>query len=223
MRQVILSDRQYRDIVRDTWEAVLEINKPPTIFIRGEMPVRVVSSREGPKIDILNPDKMFGVAINACDFVTINTKTGSHPAKPTQELAKTMVVLPSPQLPALEGLSATPLFTPSGKFCATNGYNEELRTQFYGMENLRLPPSSDNLDSALALVREVFCDFPYQENEFAHLLATLLCPVCTEGYSGGHTHPPCRSKFARRRKDSYSRDYLSDRNRRKTCPNCPVR
>jgi hypothetical protein len=176
MRQVILTARQYRDIIRDTWAAVKECNIPPKIFLRGEIPVRIVVGETGPKIDILNSDKMFGVIINCANFTAMNAKGYPVPTKPTQEIAKTMVVLPDVDIPPIDGVSSTPLFAPSGQFCTENGYNKELRTYFYGMESLRVDVTSNSVADALAVIREVFCDFPFQEIEFAHILSMLLCP-----------------------------------------------
>lgn len=176
MHQVNLYQRQYREIVEDTWTGVLVSNAPPTMFLRGEMPVRIVTSSQGPKIDLINPDKMFGIAINACDFTT-NGPKGCYPTKPTQELAKTMCVLPDNRLPVLDGISPTPLFAPSGELKTTDGYSEELRTYFYGMENLKLGTGPTNVADAVATIRGVFSDFPLaKESEFTHLLAAILCP-----------------------------------------------
>lgn len=186
---IILSNRQYRDILADVWSAVKSANNPPTLFIREGKITRLRQTEYGPKLEFVTPDTMFGIMIESADFFTINARGNQVANKPTTELAKTMVSLPDQSLPPIEGISSTPLFDTSGNMVVTNGYYAPLSTYFYGMEKLVKPTGPRILAQAISAVRllrdEIFCDFPFaKEGEFAHVLATLLLPFVRKCISG---------------------------------------
>lgn len=130
-----------------------------------------------------------GVLDRTADFVKLEERVekgedGSKsvveevkPARPPADLAPDLLArvdrLP---LPSLRILATSPLFSEGGELVCEEGYHAEsgIYLASRGLENVCDDVSTS---SALALLRELLCDFPFTgEAGFAHTLAALLLP-----------------------------------------------
>lgn len=86
-------------------------------------------------------------------------------------------------LPPLNGVVHSPVVTESGRMILHSGYDVETGLELDldpAVEGLEVPanPTEQEANEALDLLREVFCDFPFEdESDFFHVLAWMLTSI----------------------------------------------
>ena len=144
--------------------------------------MRIIDSDRGPQIQLLDEATMFGLLVRHADWIARHGSKVTD-AKPPKELARDMLSMPDPALPALEAIVTTPVFTPQGSLLTTPGYDPASRLWYEPMPGFALPeiptePTEDDAAEAVRLLtEELFVDFPFAaESDEAHALAALLLP-----------------------------------------------
>lgn len=176
-----IGNRQVREVIKDIWTAIRIGNSPPWLFQREGKLIQLIPGDE-PRLDIVGPDRMYGIALDVADYYRGGGDKEPVAAAPNKELIKAMVAGVDTTLPTIEGVSSVPMFLATGVLFAQNGYSPELRIQFYGMGGLgtrgtTAPTKDAAIDAVRYLREEVYGNFPFAgEDEFAHVLATLLLP-----------------------------------------------
>jgi hypothetical protein len=182
-RPTIQVNRRYlRDITADALDALKAANNPPSFFMRGTVPVRV---GEEAQAEALTNTSLKGTLDRVADFVKVTTKqsedgkptTEETPARPPSDLAPDILTRPSLPFPRLEAIATAPVVLPDGSLLLEDAFNEEhgILLRLDGLKNLRADMPADE---ALALLEDVFGDFPFAEPDAgrAHTLSMLLQP-----------------------------------------------
>ena len=180
--QVVARGRQLRDIVADTWQAVLASNDPPRLFVRGGVLVRVKHDEAGARLETLDEAATYGLLARVGDWVQV-TDEGAEVVFPPHDVARDLLAYPSQKLPRLEEVIAAPVFGKRGQVLERAGYHEGDRVWLELPDGLDLPPvpaSPTEADVARAralFFDELLVDFPFVDaSDKAHLLAALLLP-----------------------------------------------
>jgi len=91
--------------------------------------------------------------------------------------------LPSLPIPALLGVTTTPIINQDGRIHAAQGYDLESRLYYYPPAGTVIPPipeapSDDDVRRAAEIIREPFHDFPFvDDTSRTHCMASLLTAV----------------------------------------------
>ena len=174
------NNRHLRDITADALAALTEANTPPFLFRRGTVPVRVDAT---DRAEALTATSLKGILDRNADFVKVTSKQGADgepvreetPTRPPNDLAPDILALDALPFPQLDAIAAAPVALPGRTLLLSDGFDAEhgILLRLKGLEHLRadIPP-----DEAIALLIDVFGDFPFAEPAagFAHVLAMTL-------------------------------------------------
>lgn len=177
--------RHHRDISSDAYQALLQANEPPMVFVRGGQLARIITDENGrPAAGSIDADSLNHILDRAADFYTLKYVKSQQefvetPGPLQGAVVRDILAYPSwPELPALVGITTAPTFAASGRLATEAGYNPE--TQFYyhknGMRIGDIEPTAANVVAAKKLILEdMLIDFPFvDEASRAHAVAILL-------------------------------------------------
>ena len=178
--EIEVSERHMRDITADALAALEAANDPPTLYLRGTLPVRV----NGDKIEELKAAALKGRLDRVADFVKITWKQSKEgepervvtPTRPPADVPPDILTQTELPFPRLEEILHAPVFLPDGTLLAEDGYNAEhaLLLRLKGLTDLR---ADMPVKEALGWFEEVYGDFPFTEPAGrAHALAMTLQP-----------------------------------------------
>lgn len=133
------------------------------------------------KLEALTNDGFWYEISNRCEFSDGKRLLSGAP-RPVERF---LYHQPRHETPLREllGITATPVILPSGCIVAEPGYSEF--SQYYYAPSAVVPPvsdepSSDEVQSAVALLEEIICDFPFRDqdngSDRAHALAMIVQP-----------------------------------------------
>jgi hypothetical protein len=175
-----LQDRQLRDILYDTWLAIVARVIPLKLFIMNTLLVLIIERNNSYCIRSVDRDKMRGILIREITWVrTDNRKRNS---KPPEEIVKDMIASPPKKgIPTLRRLVNIPVFDKNGRLLQTPGYDEESEI-FLGLSETypQIPetPSEEQLRSSVRLLYdELLVNFPFVEQaDRCHAIAAIILP-----------------------------------------------
>jgi hypothetical protein len=178
-----INNRQLRDVIADAWPALHAANQPPRLFQRAGSLVHLRHvERAAPYIEHLDEASIYGLLARAADWARM-TEKGWVSVNPSREVARDMLVFPDEVLPAIEAVTAIPVFGENGSLISSAGYHAAERLWYHPLHNLKLEnlphePTSAQIKGALELLlNELLVDFPFvQDSDRAHALAALLLP-----------------------------------------------
>lgn len=186
--EIVVNNRQLRDIIADAWAALHLKNNPPVLFRRGKEPVRLTCNSDadqgpvGPRIESAEETLIHGLLIRAADWVKRSKEEVSH-ARPPREVAADILVLCDERLPMLYDVITTPVFGSDGQLVDQPGYHQSERLWYEPHQQLDLSelperPTAEQVAAAKSLLLdELFVDFPFvSESERAHAVAALILP-----------------------------------------------
>ena len=180
---IVHNGRQLGDITRDAIDAIAQHNTPPTTFVRAGQLVRLrEDENERPLIENLRIEHMRHVLDHAADWYRVN-KDGVHTAtSPPQDVAVNILATGQWPYPTLAGVVELPVLRPDGSFHHEHGHDTAARLYHWhrGKPYPAIPdtPSADELATAVALVDELFADFPWDTAaDRANAWALLLTPL----------------------------------------------
>ena len=178
--EIEVTGRHMRDITADALAALEVANDPPTLYLRGTLPVRV----NGDKIEELKAAALKGRLDRVADFVKVTWKQGEDgepervvtPTRPPADVPPDILTQTELPFPRLEEILHAPVFLPDGTLLAEDGYNPEhaLLLRLKGLTDLR---ADMPVKEALGWFEEIYGDFPFTEPAGrAHALAMTLQP-----------------------------------------------
>lgn len=183
------NQRQLRDVTDDALTALLARNDPPTLFQRGGVltRLRLGADHAVPLLEPLTDSALRGVLARAANWLKArSTKQGIvlEDDAPPLEVVKDVATLPDwPNIPVLEAVVETPVFTRQGKLLRNPGFHADARLWYQPADDLLVPdvpliPSSTERERARhLLLTELLGDFPFADDASrAHALAALLLP-----------------------------------------------
>lgn len=180
--ELVVSNRQLRDMGNDAVRLLEQSNVPPTLFVRSGALCQVVEDERGhPAIRSVN-DGIIAVRLaKTCDFV-VETEDGRKNVVPPRSIASYVLSEATWPFPALEAITQSPTIRQDGSIAQLPGYDPETRLFYYQRsgESVNVPeePTQDDVGAATALVDELLCDFPFDcQASRANAIALLLSPI----------------------------------------------
>lgn len=190
---IVVSNRQLRDQTGDALEALDAVNTTPVVFQRGGDIVRVRTDEATgrPMIQRLGVDEMVGLLTRSADYVEMGGIAGGLIAvKPPQAIARDILALPKWRFPALVGVVESPRVRPDGSILTAPGYDPPTKlwlAEYEGWRSFDVPlyPTQRDLCEAVALLDELFSDFPFVGSaDRANVIAFLLTPILRPAIAG---------------------------------------
>jgi hypothetical protein len=188
--RIVVTNRYRREIVEDSWRALLAANDPVRFFRHGNGGAEIDTNEDGSAcIQHLTTAGLAGRLDRCADFIKL-TQTGQHPARPPRDVVEDMEALEIP-LPPLRGIVGAPVFAPDGSLETKTGYQPSTGL-YYAPIGERVPavparPDASDLRAArLRLGNDLLGDFPWADERasLANLLAALITPMVRELIAG---------------------------------------
>jgi hypothetical protein len=178
--RVRVNTRFLRDIVTDAVAALVAVNEPPTLFMRGSELVRVPPAEA--HAEPLSIPKLRVFLDHAADFVWVDVTEGGGekeiPDRPPRDVCESILAVPpANDFPELVSIRSAPVLLPDGRLLATDGYDGDsgLLLRLRGLEDIRTDMPVE--EARTWLFDELFGDFPFVDDASrAHTLALVLEP-----------------------------------------------
>ncbi len=161
------------------WTLVEEHNRPPTLFRCGGLSWLENTEHGRCVVRQLDAARLRQWLSARVDFFRMVQRT-PRPVRPPGDLLEDLLVRPEPPVPILTRVVASPVIAADGTIHATPGYHPATRCVYAPAAGFTVPPVSAvptdaERQAALALLEEVFCDFPFTSAaDRAHTLVALL-------------------------------------------------
>ena len=190
--QIVVSNRQLRDIVDDCWTAIQHYNNlSPRLFIKAGKLVNVSEIEDPPSIHLLNEAEVYGVLSRAANWIKI-TNTGVINVLPLDKAARDIICSEHQGkqiVPKLESVVTTPIFSNKKELIIKPGYNECAKTWYkpsLSVPEIPKTPTEEDVLAAKRLIEEdLFVNFPFcTEGDIAHSYAALLLPFVRQLIDG---------------------------------------
>lgn len=201
--QIMVNNRQMRDVVTDSLLALRAANDPPFLFVRSGRIVYVeVDERQRPAIQEADKAHVRGRLARAANYIR-RTTDAEIAVPPPMEVVEDILSLPSATwgLPALEFVVEVPTLRPDGTVLSSPGYDPAscmLYSPAPGFEMEPIPEivTPSDLRAAVALVDEAVTDFPFADERdekgilFEHnvnranFFGLLMTPIVRPAISG---------------------------------------
>lgn len=179
--QILVDDRDLREIVADAVRAIQEGNeRSRRLFRRGSELVRLASSAAGTSFEAVDLDWLYGWFSEHANWRKL-TKEGMKTCWPNERVIKT-VLAANFTLPKLAGVERTPFFDGDGKLVERPGYHSRSGTflslpKTWRMNAVTKTPSKSAVAKAITLFDEVLGDFPFVSHaDRAHVLSAFITP-----------------------------------------------
>jgi hypothetical protein len=186
--EIVVTDRELRDLTSEAMDALLLNNNPPTLFQRGGALTRIRHSEQGaPFLELLTESALRGMMTRTANWRRL-TRSGPVPVDPPINVVRDVLALPGwPRIPVLDGIVEAPTFSSSGTLLTQPGYDETGRLWFHAPPGLVIPgvpenPTPEQVVAARDLLHnELLGDFPFvDEAARANALAAMLLPFARE-------------------------------------------
>lgn len=191
--KIICNNRSLADKTNEAIAAIVAKNSPPVIFTRALNPVKAARDEKcNPNIVVLGEDEFRCVLAETAQFVNKGTN-GEIEISPPMDVVKNslaQIKLGRRTFPPLIGITESPYIKPNGEIVTTPGYDSESMLLYAPGNDFKIPPMPDNptsedMESAVDLLLEVFCDMPFLDQaSWANTLALLITPICRPLISG---------------------------------------
>jgi 5S rRNA maturation endonuclease (ribonuclease M5) len=166
--EIIVSDRQLRELRAEALEAMVAANTPPRTFTRENSLVDLRSTDDGRfVINNLTDVQLRGQLSDVAAFY-VKTEHGLKSCSPPLGLAKDILGHAGAisRFPRLVGITEIPLLRPDGTVLVQPGYDSATRLYHFPAPGLVVPPvpehpTDDDVRRALELVDDAIGDFPF--------------------------------------------------------------
>jgi len=194
-REVVVNGRHLREIASDVRERLRQANDPahgsPSLFVRDRNLIRVLSSQdERPYLEVIDEKVLRGLAERVCDFVQVTREGRRAPKFPPKDVIADVLALHDWPFPPLRGVTEVPVLRSDGSVLDGAGYDEKTRLLFYPASGLSIPalspvPTTKESAKALALIEDVYADFPFRDQcSRANMYGLLLTPLLRPAFRG---------------------------------------
>lgn len=180
---VVHNGRQLDHVVADAIDALIEMNEPPTMFVRAGQLARLRQDEDHrPIIEGLRENHARLALADAASWWRA-MKDGERTAtSPPLEVAAAVLARGEWPLPPLAGVVELPVLRADGTFHTDHGYDSATRLYHWhrGPAYPPIPdvPTPNELSAAVALIDETLCDFPWDTAaDRANAWALLLTPL----------------------------------------------
>ena len=177
---IVAKARPLRDVVADGVEAIREANDPPVLFVRNGQLTGVDFNETGrPVLKRWTTARVRFHASKAAEWI-VQLKDGDKHISPPRDVIESIMVLGEWPLPALIGITESPVLRADGGILDSPGYDESTKLFYAPSSALEFPPlpeepTETDLANALLMLNDVFQDFPFVDHaSHANALGALL-------------------------------------------------
>lgn len=189
-RNIIISNRQFRDILEDAWAVIIENNTPvPNIFKKSNILVSIVDK----SLHIMTETDMYGYLGRKASWLKI-TRDNIMNTLPPDKVAKDIVFVDHEQknnIPKIEGILNTPIFSRTKELILKNGYNTSGQVWLEMDTTLKIgaiplyPTETDIFLAKELIINDLFGNFPFASiSDIAHIMSALLLPFVRQLIDG---------------------------------------
>lgn len=192
--EIVVSNRQLRDITAEAIAAMEAGNNPESLFIRAGSMVRLRSSEteEGivTIIDAANPEIVRCRMSQTANYIKLTRNGDPMSVPPPNDNAKDVLALGDWPFPPLDAIVATPVVRSDGSILTDPGYDRATRLYFRPEDSFSLPDipeaiTPDDINAAREVIHDVIADFPFESTaDYANAIAMMLSPVCRAAIQG---------------------------------------
>ena len=180
--EINVADGDLNLVTKRGWAAVLAANRPPVLFRRGGLPVRIERDDTGsPVLVRVDDDRLRHRAAEVAFWYEPRNDTRGRRKKvqkyPPREVIKNMLATPDQQLPIVARIVGSPIFGPDGTLHRAPGYNSATRCYYapeqgFSLPRLRARVTQRTLNRAKTLILDrLLSDFPFAApSDKAHAL-----------------------------------------------------
>jgi hypothetical protein len=184
--QIKTNDRDYWELLTETWKALLYKNDPPIFYRKNDLLVGLQEDVDGASLRPISYEIAYDIlARHIAWYRATSTKTGTtikNSDQPPARLARSIVADVSLDVPRLDLIARAPIFSQGGNLLLTNGYHPEARA-WVDMKGLTIksvpenPTNEDVSEARRVLHDELLFDFPFvNEAHYANAIALLILP-----------------------------------------------
>lgn len=195
LTQIVVSNRQMRDITADAMTELRARNEPPALFVRSGDLAHIVKDEDGrPSVATVTGSYLRQVLSNSGDWMRYDKYGELKNSFPPDDIVKDVLATnpASWGFPKLSSVVEVPTLRPDGSVLDQAGYDES-STVFYSpaaslsASTLTVPdmPSQGDLRAATALIEEAIGEFPYDSQaSHANMYGLLLTPILRPALKG---------------------------------------
>jgi hypothetical protein len=185
------TNRQLRDVTRDSLVALQVQNEKPSLFTRAGKPVCVQKEETGRHIIVDVTDHIIRSRLTrAADFYV--GAEGFKSCAPPMDLVKDLLALPPLEwgFPALQGIIEAPSLREDGTIITEPGYDEQSHLFYAPGGDRKIPeipesPTADHIEVAVEMISDVIADFPFVDDASrVNAIASMLTPICRPAIMG---------------------------------------
>lgn len=189
---VQVTDRQLRDMTRESLAALRRANDPPSLFAHAGRAVRVTEEETGRCV-IHEADEgiLRNLLSRSADFYEIR-RDGLRNCAPPMDVVKDILATAPVDwgFPPLVNIIASPALREDGTLIQSRGYDQISRLFYAPARELILPeipdePSSEHVQVAIEMILDILSGFPFvDEASQANAIASMLTPICRPAIRG---------------------------------------
>ncbi|MBI2843048.1 MAG: hypothetical protein HYX78_06570 [Armatimonadetes bacterium] len=188
--EVVVNNRQLREIGDEALALLESANVPPTLFVRSGSLCRVVEDERGhPVIEKVTMDSIRSRLAKTADFISIQKK-GESNVPPPLELCSYILAEGHWPFPPLEAITRSPTIRHDGTIASSPGYDPATALYYHRSgvhETADVPehPTREDVQESVGLIDELLRDFPFDSQASkANAIALLLSPVVQPAIDG---------------------------------------
>lgn len=176
--EIRVNGRHLPAIIEDAWVAEMTHgDQEGRLYQREGQLVRMVNGT----ISEVTSEEVFSRLLRVASWVKVNAEGVALPARPPDDVVLDMRAMPPAEVPRLEAIVSSPVFTSGGAIVASPGYHPEARLWYRkGGLSMEVPPKPSEEDVRWAkslLIEDLLVDFPFAtEADRTHAIAMLLLP-----------------------------------------------
>ena len=185
-RSIDVTEMDLPEITRLAIEALAAWNDPPNLFQQSASVVRVDRDEDKrPIIKQVRNELMRHAMAASARWI----KKGKN-VEPPRPVVENVLATPELPFPGLRGIVSAPFLTPDGELVRSTGYDPSSRLYLaldigMAVPEIATKPSRVEVEAAVAIIDDVFADFPFSGGaDRAHAFALLLLPFARELISG---------------------------------------
>jgi hypothetical protein len=182
-RSIVHNGRQHDELVAEAMEALNETNEPPRLFVRAGQLSRLRQDEEGrPIIEGMRPEHVRLALSESASWYRVNKDGEFSSTSPPADVASSVCASGAWPLPALAGVVELPVLRHTGTFHTDHGYDAHTRLYHWHRgapyPEIGEQPTADEVATAIALIDETLCDFPWDTAaDRANAWALLITPL----------------------------------------------
>ncbi len=192
-KTIVITSRQFRDLVAPTWTILLAANETvPTLFKRNGELCRIIRSEENTRVEGMSESAVYGHMTQVITWIRKDEEGRPKDAHPPHDLAQNLLAWPHDNLPLIESVVQAPCIDAAGEVLEKPGYHANERIWYEPARPVPSIPTNPARPDALAardLLLHVIKDFPFEhrmhQSAWLALVLTIVGRRMFEGAAPG--------------------------------------